>query len=242
VLIPLVGVVLLKRHLFDAGSGPIHRPLIGGRVGEWLVSNQGPVRIGTAFLVAWAVFFAMALPFGMGPYEYLTFISRTAGGYPYLTVNGYNLWALVGAEGSGSLASGPIPGVVVGAALLIGGFVVGLWAAFRRDDRATVLVTAVVLSAAFFVLPTRVHERYLFPVFALLPILAVWSRRWRWATLAFAVGSFINLHAILRPLPDLPVRRPCRPAPDRRVPVRRLAAARRARWPRAAGRDAGPAP
>ena len=53
------------------------------------------------------------------------------------------------------------------------------------------------LSAAFFVLPTRVHERYLFPVFALLPILAVWSRRWRWATLAFAIGSFINLHAIL---------------------------------------------
>ncbi len=209
VLIPLVGVVLLKRHLFDPGSGPIHRPLVGGRIGEWLVSNQGPARIGTAFLVAWFVFFAMAIPFGMGPYEYLTFVSKTAGGYPYLTVNGYNLWALIGSEGNGSLASdglwskdtipllGPLPGVVIGGVLLLAGFVVGLWAAFRRDNRPTILIAAVVLSAAFFVLPTRVHERYLFPVFALLPILAVWSGRWRWATLAFAIGSFINLHAIL---------------------------------------------
>ena len=36
-----------------------------------------------------------------------------------------------------------------------------------------------VLAVAFFILPTRVHERYLFPFFALGAILAAFSWRWR---------------------------------------------------------------
>ncbi len=41
------------------------------------------------------------------------------------------------------------------------------------------------------------HERYLFPVFVFLPLLAVNSRRFRVLTLLIAIGSFINLHGIL---------------------------------------------
>jgi predicted membrane-bound dolichyl-phosphate-mannose-protein mannosyltransferase len=209
VMIPLVAVVLLKRHLFDPGSGPRHRPLLPGRIGQWLRERQGPVRLATTFVVAWAVFFAMALPFGMGPVEYIVFLARTAGGYPYVTVNAYNPWALVGVGGHPALASsdfwigdtvpflGPISPVVIGTFLLLTGFVLTLFAVYRRPDRTGILIGAVVLSAAFFVLPTRVHERYLFPVFAFLPLLAVWNRKWRWALVAFSIGSFMNLHAIL---------------------------------------------
>ena len=46
-MIPLVFVVLMLRHFFDAGSGPRHRPLIGGTIGAWLLEHQGPVRIVT---------------------------------------------------------------------------------------------------------------------------------------------------------------------------------------------------
>ena len=73
----------------------------------------------------------------------------------------------------------------------------GLARSFWRDDRRSIVLGALFLSAAFFILPTRVHERYLFPVFAFLPILAVGNRRWTVALVLFAVGSFINLHAIL---------------------------------------------
>jgi Gpi18-like mannosyltransferase/predicted membrane-bound dolichyl-phosphate-mannose-protein mannosyltransferase len=208
VMIPLVLFVLIRRHVVEPGSGPRHRPLIGGRIGAWLLLHQGPIRIVTTFVAAWGMFFLIALPFRMGPIEYLNVVFGSAGGYAYLSVNAYNPWALVGA-GRASLASagswspdtvallGPLPGWAVGGVALVIGFLWALANAFLRPNRRTILVAAVVLSAAFFVLPTRVHERYLFPVFAFLPILAVFSRRWRWVTLAFAAGSFINLHAIL---------------------------------------------
>ena len=66
-----------------------------------------------------------------------------------------------------------------------------------RDDRWTIIVAAALLAAAFFVLPTRVHERYIFPVVALLPLLAVVARRWALALLLLSAGAFINLHGIL---------------------------------------------
>ncbi|MEA2026915.1 MAG: hypothetical protein U9O18_09500, partial [Chloroflexota bacterium] len=209
VLIPLVLFVLLKRHLVRPGSGPRHRPWAPEPVAGWLAREQGWLRLLTAFAAAWAAFFIVALPFGMGPLEYLERMFGTAGGYGFLTVNAYNLWALVGSEGAPSLAeafrwvddtiplAGPLGGVVVGAAALVAGFLWGTLRAAARDDRWTLIVAAVVLAIAFFVLPTRVHERYIFPAIALMPLLAVVQRRWAIALLLLSVAAFINLHGIL---------------------------------------------
>ena len=46
-------------------------------------------------------------------------------------------------------------------------------------------------------MPTRVHERYLFPAFALGAILAATSPRWRVAYVVLAFASFANLYAVL---------------------------------------------
>ena len=209
VLIPLVLFVLLKRHLVRPGSGPRHRPWAPRPVAGWLAREQGWLRLLTAFAAAWAAFFVVALPFGMGPLEYLERMFGTAGGYGYLTVNAYNLWALVGSEDLPSLAEafrwvedtiplvGPLGGVVFGAAALVAGFAWGTLRAAARDDRWTLIVAAVVLAVAFFVLPTRVHERYIFPAIALMPLLAVVQRRWAIALLLLSVAAFINLHGIL---------------------------------------------
>ena len=92
---------------------------------------------------------------------------------------------------------GQIPGVVIGTALLALGFLVGVGQLLRRADRRSILLAAAFLSLAFFVLPTRAHERYLFPAFAFLPLLALQERRTLLATLLLALASFINLHAVL---------------------------------------------
>ena len=209
VLLPLVGVVLLKRHLFASGSGPRNSPRGPRRLAAWLSREQGPVRLLTSFVVAWAVFFPVALPFAMGPYEYLKVMAGSAGGYSFLSVNAYNLWALIGSGGNPSLAGsgmwspdtgpflGPLSAVLIGSVLLVLGFLLGLARVFWRDDRRSIVLAAAFLCLCFFILPTRVHERYLFPVFAFLPILAVGNRRWLVALVALAVGSFMNLHAIL---------------------------------------------
>jgi len=207
VLIPLVGFVLLRRHLTN--SGPRNEPRGPARLRGWLAREQGPVRIVTSFLTGVAVFFLVALPFNMGPYEYLALVARTASQYPYLTVNAYNPWALIGAGRTPSLASsglwsedsfkliGLLPAFLLGSLLLVVAYLSGIVRILWRDDRRSIVLMALFLSAAFFILPTRVHERYLFPVFAFLPILAVGNRRWTIALVLFAVGSFINLHAIL---------------------------------------------
>ncbi len=81
---------------------------------------------------------------------------------------------------------GPLPGVVIGGALLVVGFLYGLVNLVLRDERRTIIVAAVFLCLCFFVLPTRVHERYLVPVFAIVPLLAVTSRAWLVALVALS--------------------------------------------------------
>ncbi len=141
--------------------------------------------------------------------EYLERMFGTAGGYGYLTVNAFNAWALVGVDGGPSLAEalrwsddsirlvGPIPGVIIGAVLLVAGFLWGVGRAAIRDDRWTLIVAVTFLAIAFFILPTRVHERYIFPAVALMPLLAVVSGRWALALLLLSAGAFINMHGIL---------------------------------------------
>ena len=85
VLIPLVLFVLLKRHLLRPASGPLLRPWAPARLAGWLSRKQGWPRLVTSFVAAWAAFFLLALPFGMGPLEYLERMFGTAGQYGYLT-------------------------------------------------------------------------------------------------------------------------------------------------------------
>ena len=148
------------------------------------------IRFRYAFVAAWVAFFLLALPFGMGPLEYLERMFGTAGGYSWLSVNAFNPWALIGSGGTRPLVEslrwsddtlpllGPIPGVAIGATLLVAGFLWGTVRGAVRDDRWTLLAAAAFLAIAFFILPTRAHERYIFPAIALMPLLAVASGRW----------------------------------------------------------------
>ena len=73
---------------------------------------------------------------------------------------------------------------------------VGAWAAWR-DDRQSLLVALTILSIAFFVEPTRAHERYLFPFFALGAVLLAGSWRWSIAYVLLSIANAANLVAVL---------------------------------------------
>jgi high-affinity iron transporter len=92
---------------------------------------------------------------------------------------------------------GPIPAVVIGTTLLLAVIVAVLVVAARRPDRLTLLVGLTILALAFYVVPTRVHERYAYPVFALAVILAAIAWRWRVAYLVLAVTIFLNMYVAL---------------------------------------------
>ena len=107
--------------------------------------------------------------------------------------------------GSGTAVFGPVPAVVIGTTSLLAVIALVLWVVARRPDRLTLLVALAVLALAFFVVPTRVHERYGYPFFAIGVILAAISVRWRIAYVVLSVATFANMYVVLTTLyPDNP--------------------------------------
>ena len=225
VLVPIVAVVLLRRHLFAVGSGP--KVTLGMRfLPAALRLEQGPWRLVSSAAVGIGLLYVLVAPFGLDAASLSRKLNDAAGIFPYLSVNAYNPWALVGTGGHLPLALsdvvgpsvppaatgewssdvlplvGPIAAVTLGSLLLAIGFAVGVAQLAVRDSRRSILLVAAFLSLAFFILPTRVHERYAFPIFAILPLLAVGSRSFTIVTAAAAAAVLVNIHAVLT-LPPL---------------------------------------
>lgn len=209
VALPLVGIVLLRRHVFRPDQIPHNRILVPQRLRGWFEEERGPWRIVSSAVVSFIVLLAVIIPFSLDPISLIKLMAQTAGGYPYLSVNAYNPWALIGSNGHDPLAFGggwspddvplvgPIPGVLIGTVLLVAGYALGLARVAWRDDRRSIVIVAALLALGFFMLPTRVHERYMFPVFAFLPLLAIVNRRWAVVTILLSIAAFINMHGIL---------------------------------------------
>jgi Gpi18-like mannosyltransferase len=228
ILVPIVAAVTIRRALWpDGGHGDEGPPAAAARrtTTGWEARARGPVRILTTGLVGLVTAIGLSAPFGLSIVGLLEQIGTAAAGYPYLTVNAYNPWALLELGGNGLAANGlwvrdlagpgpgeaaafgfgPIPAVVAGTALLLVAVAAVTLAVARRPDRRTILVGLVVLAFIFFVVPTRVHERYLFPFFALAAILAACSTRWRVVYLVVSVATFANMYVVLTTLyPDNP--------------------------------------
>jgi Gpi18-like mannosyltransferase len=234
IMIPLVAVVTIRRSLWPHG-------------GEGDPSRTGrPIRILTTGLVGFLTAVALSLPFGLSVIELtsgppflrsglLEQVAIAAGGYPYVTVNAFNLWALLPSDlgvtlansmfwvcdfagagisnaqaadycgRTGVAAIAGIPAVYVGSALLFATIALILGLVARRPDRMMLLVGLAALALAFFVVPTRVHERYGYPFFALAAILAAVGLRWRLAYVVLSLATFANMYVVLTSLyPDNP--------------------------------------
>ncbi len=247
ILVPIIAVVLLRRHIYDwlrppgptdADQDPaVERPA-GPKGDRWFDRlGQGPVRLVTSAAVGFLTAIVLCIPFGLSFIDLIRQVGKAAGGYPYITVNAYNPWALITRAGNGLAENGTwlrdvagtkagedattiggIPALYVGTALLLVAIaaVCLVVARYSRrstvvvddglpggpfrvlvDDRRLLVVALAAMALIFFVVPTRVHERYLFPAFALGAILAASSVRWRIAYAVLAVASFANLYAVL---------------------------------------------
>jgi Dolichyl-phosphate-mannose-protein mannosyltransferase/C-terminal four TMM region of protein-O-mannosyltransferase len=93
--------------------------------------------------------------------------------------------------------SGVIYAATLGDGLLIATLLgVSIWAAWH-DDRQSLLVALAILAIAFFTVPTRAHERYLFPFFGLGAVLLAVSWRWSVVYVCLAAANAVNLLAVL---------------------------------------------
>jgi Gpi18-like mannosyltransferase len=231
ILAPLVAAVTIRRALQRDSSWGDEAPPEPSGTG-WERRTRGPVRILTTGLAGFLTAVAISAPFGLSVVEpaasfpfvdsgLMRQIFSTAAGYPYLTVNAYNIWALLEVGGSSLANSGGwindapvdgqvyaslfgVPAVMVGSIALLSVIVGTSLVVARRPDRLTILVGLAVLAIAFYAVPTRVHERYSFPFFAVAAILAAVSLRWRVAYVAAAGATFANMYVVLTTLYDNP--------------------------------------
>jgi hypothetical protein len=230
ILVPIVAAVTIRRALFPSGGhGGTARAHAGGEPDPqdgdgrgpfalWRRLGRGPGRIVTTGLAGLLTAILLAAPFKLSIFGLLQQVGVAAGGYPWLTVNAYNPWALLQLDGQGLAVTGswvrditgpageaafhfgPIPAVLVGTLLLLASIVAVTIAVARRPDRLTIVVGLAVLALVFFVVPTRVHERYLFPFFPLAAILAAISLRWRVAFVVVSAATFLNMYVVLTTL------------------------------------------
>ena len=139
------------------------------------------------------VYVAVALPLRLDP---VSFVNRAAGvaiDKPVTSANAPNLWGVV--VGYGIVDA---PYAVAGGVLLLIGLAASLLPLRHRRDLPTVLAVGLFLVLAFYILPTRIHERYLFPAIALLAPLAATSWRVLVATLLMtAVFTLTLLYALV---------------------------------------------
>jgi hypothetical protein len=144
--------------------------------------------------------------------RYLGLLAAAADQQPMTSLHAFNPWAVIGGF--------DVPDdqyVWIGAALLLVGLVISLLPLRRRTDLATMLAVGAMLVLSLYFLPTRVHERYLFPVLALLAPFAAAELRLRIPyvvlSLTFAVTLLYGLEvttgfALPRPIASALIQTP----------------------------------
>lgn len=124
-------------------------------------------------------------------------IINTANEYPYTSVNAYNLWGIVG--GLWKSDSQVVNGLSFQNWSYI--FLFGYWAVvayFYFRKKLSIFALAALATLAFFFLPTRVHERYLYPaiIFLILLISVYKSKILLILTGILGLLHFLNLYYV----------------------------------------------
>ena len=126
---------------------------------------QPPIAVIGVSLVVYAV---VALPLGLDPFRYADQLGNVTNHLPDASLYAMNPWGLLMGFETPEAGFG-----LLGGTLLVIGLALAVLPLVRRSDLPMLLASGAFVVFAFYFLPTRVHERYLFPAMAVLAPLAV---------------------------------------------------------------------
>jgi predicted membrane-bound dolichyl-phosphate-mannose-protein mannosyltransferase len=161
---------------------------------------RAPLR---ALAASGAVVLLLGLPFRTGPAELIDLVRSASETYPYTSLYAFNIWSIVGDFWKPDDAY-----VTAGAALLLLGLAASCIPLWRRRDVPAMLAVGALAAFAFYFLPTRAHERYLFPAFALLLPIAAVRARVLFPYVALAVSFAVSLYFAFTRYPQNDLRSP----------------------------------
>jgi 4-amino-4-deoxy-L-arabinose transferase-like glycosyltransferase len=161
--------------------------------------------IGGAFVLAALV----SLPFHptLNPIDLFSWLEKRyaygSGVYAYNSINAYNLHSVFGVFWNSDAVLQPgfqlfgrsigLPQYVWGILLVLAGAGLIIWRYLQLRSIQALCEAACLLCLTYFVLSTRMHERYIFNAFVLAMPLAAVLRRYLYATLLITLTLFTNL-------------------------------------------------
>ncbi len=118
------------------------------------------------------LFFILAIPFFLGDpiFGIFKLIFQMSQDYPATSLFAYNLWGIVGFWVDDLKTFGPFSYRMIGTLLYLGAIIAVIYLGLKR--KANYFLLAALLCLSFYFLPTRVHERYLYPAIPFLFISA----------------------------------------------------------------------
>jgi dolichyl-phosphate-mannose-protein mannosyltransferase len=161
-------------------------------------------RLLTSVAAAAVTVFAVIFPLewtGGNPVTFLSNIYFGAyGNYAYTTVNAFNIWSFGGIWKTDTTAFLFLNLSTIGWIMFGALAAFTLYFVYRRLDiseEVVVLFSAFLLFFGFFMLPTRIHERYLFPAFSVMAMLIPFVKKMRRVYAVLTGTYFVNLAYVL---------------------------------------------
>jgi len=175
-----------------------------------LVKNHKLLKLAKIFVISAGIFIALALPFYLRSSLFLLIkaYATAYNEYSFTSLNAFNLWAFFGFQKPDSTVFFFLSYRVWSYILFGLLFIFIAYKTVKNGDSMSVYFASAILFFGFFMLFTRIHERYLFPMFAPLAVMMSLDRRlvpvfW------IMTGTFLfNLYYVLQfsykniPVPD----------------------------------------
>ena len=189
---PEMSAVVFAVALLTKPQGIALLPLIA----LLIFKNDGLKRLFTSIIAFIATIFIVILPFEWSnPVTFLSNIYFGAySGYQYTSINAFNLWGMFGLWiPDGNLFI--IGWVLFGAFATFAMYV--LYKRYHISGDKLAIFAAFLLLFTFFMLPTRIHERYLFPAIVMLTLLLPFIKKVRLLYVALTATLFVNQAYVL---------------------------------------------
>ncbi len=162
-----------------------------------IFKKHGLRRFLISLVAATATIFLVIIPFEWSnPVTFLADIYFGAyGGYAFTSVNAFNLWAIGGLWMPETPILFAIGWILFG---VLSAFVLYvLHKRFGASGELLVLFSAFILFFGFFMLPTRIHERYLFPALSVLALMFPFLKKTRLIYCFLSITCLVNQAYVL---------------------------------------------
>ncbi len=117
--------------------------------------------------------------------------------YPYNSLNAFNIWAFTGMFQPDDTQFFFMTYRMWGYLLFGMVFIYVAYFTLKNKDDMSIYISSAILFFAFFMFFTRIHERYLFPIFAPLAVAMTMDRRLSYVYVLATITFLFNLHFVL---------------------------------------------